>query len=345
MSISLSDAKKEFIIKYKKNNSEILGAGVNEKENSIVVYITKNNVKTLPSTLYGFDIDYYTSEPYSFLRSNRDCWALHPESPYVGGVSVGNERKTSCYTGTGGFIGVEKIPPYRRLLFSNNHVLACINTDTTTYANIGDPIYIPGILDEDRGGMTRVKIGTLLKYVAFKTTSDINNKVYNYADVAIAEITEPFYRYLMKDCTSVIHINGINTSPQAGDKIKKSGRTSNYTEGNIVSTKYDGATVGLPGNTFVYFNDLITVSTDGIPGDSGSCVVDYNNKIIGILFAGGGTENHALICKIQNILLELGYTEDDIDFTTGLDPVPDWATFVDYGGLSVPSKYYMCLEV
>lgn len=102
---------------------------------------------------------------------------------------------------------------------------------------------------------------------------------------------------------------GIGT-PKIGDKVFKVGRTTGLTNGTITAV---GTVVGPipydPGNC--WFNQQFEIVGDhgtlfSDHGDSGSVIVSTNGEILGLLFAGNGTQTYA--CPIQAVLTGLNCT-------------------------------------
>lgn len=194
--------------------------------------------------------------------------------PAMGGDSVGHFDITAGTAGTGcydasAFPGV----PTRYYILSNNHVLANSND-----ANIGDPIYQPGPFD---GGTEDDTIGRLARFVPIKFGAGEENLV----DAAIAEVE-------FHDFTREIYYQGYvkgNYAPVAiNDVVKKTGRTTSFTTGRVISVNatvnvnYGGGKVGR-------FTKQIITNDMSNGGDSGSLVVDLDGNAIGLLFAGSST--------------------------------------------------------
>lgn len=90
-----------------------------------------------------------------------------------------------------------------------------------------------------------------------------------------------------------------------GDYLQKSGRTTGFTEGEVlaidavVNVSYDSGVAR--------FEDQLLCSYMSKGGDSGSAVFDENGNLVGLLFAGSAT---VTICnKIQDVFDALGIDE------------------------------------
>ena len=84
-----------------------------------------------------------------------------------------------------------------------------------------------------------------------------------------------------------------------GMKIKKSGRTTGLTTGEIEQI---GATVKVEfgGGRVATFKDQLVAGGISQGGDSGSAVLSEDNKLCGLLFAG--SESTTVINRIGNVL-------------------------------------------
>ena len=86
----------------------------------------------------------------------------------------------------------------------------------------------------------------------------------------------------------ILDIGKVNgwTDAKLGDAIRKSGRTTGYTEGQILQTdvtvqvEYDAGKIGV-------FTNQLMAGNMSAGGDSGSLVLNMGNEAIGLLFAGG----------------------------------------------------------
>ena len=174
--------------------------------------------------------------------------------PAMGGDSVGHFAITAGTAGTGCYDSTVDpgIPP-RYYILSNNHVLANSND-----AGIGDAIYQPG--PHDGGGPTD-QIGTLHHYVPIKFDGSDN-----HIDAAVAEV--PFHDFT-REIYYLGYVNGTYAPVAVGDIVKKTGRTTNFTIGRVVSVNatvnvnYGGGKVGK------FVNQIITTSMSA-GGDSGA---------------------------------------------------------------------------
>jgi len=223
--------------------------------------------------------------------------------PCPAGVSIGHYKITA---GTFGTI-VKDLVTKHPLILSNNHVLANSND-----AEIMDPILQPGptdggtLKDDHLAALWRFKpiqfltddptcqlsqayagIGNLIskltgsshKFQSIKVDEEAENKI----DAAVAK---PFNTEDLK-----WEILGIGSLPYGakdvtlGDKVKKSGRTTEVTEDEIIMIQ---ATVNVNyGNgKYAKFVDQLIAGPMSAGGDSGSLGLTEDNFAFGLLFAG-----------------------------------------------------------
>jgi len=219
--------------------------------------------------------------------------------PLMGGISAGYQLSI---TGTLSGIVYDKITR-APLLMSNNHVFANASTESTPRASLGDPIIQPGSHDFGEPGDI---VATLERYVPWKE----NNKL-NIADVALATPLVDYTGDIL--CNGhVIEPSGVATVTR-GECVYKVGRTTGYTEGIIrdIDFTVDIESGEKPDGTKEYarFTDQILIDMISEHGDSGAFVFGENNKIVGLLFAGGkGWDGRSYVVanKIRNVMAVAG---------------------------------------
>jgi hypothetical protein len=253
----------------------------------------------LPKSVGKSDVDVVEMAPLraygSFRRRLR---------PVLGGASGAVEVPGLNYTGTLG-MAVRGYGAYagRFFLLSNNHVLANINE-----ANIGDPVIQPGRLDG--GNPSTDTVGHLFDYVPLKFDVPGVERRVNRVDAALAEIDfgvasrEIFWVGYPKGWRGKIALQ--NALAEAGGEltVQKTGRTTAYTVGEVADLAYDGW-VNYAQGRVAYFEDQILIRPGSFSdaGDSGSIILDMNERIVGLLFAGGAT--HTIANHIEDVWLEL----------------------------------------
>lgn len=237
--------------------------------------------------------------------------------PAPGGVSVGHVAITA------GTLGCWATKNGRKVILSNNHVLANSND-----AEIGDPILQPGPFDG--GSFPQDHIANLTQFVpisfegepsecpfanavisVFNLGCEIinSNTRYRAAKVQAADnlvdaaIATPLNAADVQD--EILNIGSIQGTAQGelGMAIKKSGRTTGFTTGEILQVDVT-ADVQYGGGRIARFTDQLLAGAMSQGGDSGSAVLNDNNGLIGLLFAGSDTTT--IINRIEHVFSALG---------------------------------------
>ena len=273
------------------------------------------SIQSIPTDVYPTGIIYAQQDPTGKFR------------PAPGGVSIGHVDITA---GTLGCLvqknGVEYI-------LSNNHVLANSNE-----ADIGDHIVQPGPTDggsypEDRiaelsefikinfeggnGGSTcSIANGTaailnaLAAVLGSKTRlkSHIPTEIQTEDNLVDCAIAKPLEKDFVVN--EILHIGKITGVAEGalGMSVKKSGRTTGFTTGTITQIDVT-VSVSYGSNKTATFVDQLMTGNMSAGGDSGSAVIDTDNKIVGLLFAGSSSST--IINRIQNVFnaLNVGLIE------------------------------------
>lgn len=237
--------------------------------------------------------------------------------PAPGGVSVGHVAITA------GTLGCWATKNGRKVILSNNHVLANSND-----AEIGDPILQPGPFDG--GSFPQDHIANLTQFVpisfegepsecpfanavisVFNLGCEIINsntryraaKVHAADNLVDAAIATPLNAADVQD--EILNIGSIQGTAQGelGMAIKKSGRTTGFTTGEILQVDVT-ADVQYGGGRIARFTDQLLAGAMSQGGDSGSAVLNDNNGLIGLLFAGSDTTT--IINRIEHVFSALG---------------------------------------
>ncbi len=233
--------------------------------------------------------------------------------PGVGGCSGCVVIPGLNYTGTLG-LGMRGYGSLADQIFvlSNNHVLANENR-----SHIGDPVIQPGTLD---GGNPQTDvIGELFDFVHlnFEPNTNVPNPQVNRVDAACALV----YRFgdFSREIFWVGYPKGWRTRlsveqavADGNNRVQKTGRTTGYTTGEIAAISFDGWVAYDSG--LAYFEDqmLITPGNFSAAGDSGSVILDMDENIVGLLFAGGATHT------IANFIEDVWQLLSPIDFSDGI---------------------------
>jgi hypothetical protein len=218
----------------------------------------------------------------------------------IGGTSL------SAYVTTGPLVylyaGTMGMVTYDNKILSNAHVIA-MEPGTAEFLDIGTPIIQPGSRD---GGRLVNRVGELEAYIPIDFSPDAEN----YADAAISTIDanvdaspgEQFFEegnYWIEGWTEV----------SEGDIVRKSGRTTGVTTGEVIHT--NASVLVWYGDQSALFVDQIVVTQENwsfiAPGDSGSAV-DKDGEFVGLIFAG--SETCAVISKAEHIIEGLGIASE-----------------------------------
>jgi len=211
--------------------------------------------------------------------------------PAMPGCGLGHFEVTA---GTFGCLVRKKGKPELYIL-SNSHVLA--NSGT---GKAGDVILQSAVFD---GGVQPADVlCKLTEWVPFKFGDAFDNLV----DAAIAQVKPT-------DVTSKVNLigvapKGVGTVVRRGMKVKKVGRTTDLTSGEITdvdfrtSLPYPKPDGSGDGNVGMRDQVLCTRYTAG--GDSGAAVFNTKNQIVGLHFAG--TPSTSIFNRITNVLDALG---------------------------------------
>lgn len=213
---------------------------------------------------------------------------LMPDQNFIiqGGLSVGNVNFDT--TGTLGCI-IKQFDT--RYLISTSTVLA------PQGSRINEEITQPSQDDNAR------KLNVIAKMVSVIRPSKISR---NYVDVALAEI----YDYV--NCTSRIKDIGRPTgfdSGTIGKAVRKSGRSTYYTEGRIIATDVSFLIYRDPELILMVDQFLVASSETEFcsSGDEGALIIDGKNRAIGIIVQA--YKGMALCCDAKEAFERIGITD------------------------------------
>jgi len=239
--------------------------------------------------------------------------------PAPGGVSIGH------YLSTAGTLGavVRDRHTGEVLILSNNHVLANATSGADGKAKEGDAIYQPGPYD---GGTQEDLIGHLTRFVPIRREYGASNcpKAARLESLGnrVLKLIRPNYRLSLTrleatenrvDCAAATPLQPELVSPEilelgpvrgtapveVGDRVQKSGRTSGVNQATV-QVLNTTLRVSLGEGDDAIFAGQIVAGPMAQPGDSGSLVLDLNNRAVGLLFAG--SDQSTIINPIQNVL-------------------------------------------
>jgi hypothetical protein len=206
-------------------------------------------------------------------------------------------------------------------ILSNNHVLADVNAGQP-----GDAILQPASLD---GGTADDKVAALASYVPIdfgdkEPTCDLVRTVENTFNLAAKAVGSSHRLSSYQATDGVNHVDAALARPLTpgqfsaeileigipkgvraatlGTAVKKSGRTTGFTRGQIIQI---AVTMQVSyGGRMATFTGQLMAGAMSAPGDSGSAVLDEEGYVVGLLFAGSDTVT--MINPIQAVIDALG---------------------------------------
>jgi hypothetical protein len=236
--------------------------------------------------------------------------------PAPGGVSIGHRDVSAgtlgCLVRRGGEL----------LILSNNHVLANSNV-----ASAGDPVLQPA--SHDGGTLGKDTVATLADFVPLRLSEEesgcgmaqstagalnwfaglfgsdarlraVSRQVSaNLVDAALARPLDP--GLVTGEILGIGEVAG-QASAELGMRVRKSGRTTGLTDGEIV--QIDVTADVWYGERFARFEDQLMADGMSRGGDSGSAVLDEEARLVGLLF--GGSDDTTLVNRIEHVFDVLG---------------------------------------
>jgi len=249
------------------------------------------------------------------LRAQQDWTARQRPAP--SGVSIGHRDITA------GTLGCLVRKDGQLLILSNNHVLANSNA-----AQAGDAILQPGPHDGGRFPADHIANLEAFAPIAFGDAPStcgaatgaagalnaladlLGSKARlqavtaraadNLVDAAIARPVNP--SDVSGEVLAIGPIAGVGRA-ELGQAVKKSGRTTHLTTGSIQQIDVT-ADVQYGAGRVARFTDQVMAGAMSQGGDSGSAVLDDQNRLVGLLFAG--SDNTTIINRIEHVFAALG---------------------------------------
>ena len=253
----------------------------------------------IPSQMETVPTDVLEVGDLRALQQRTDRW--RPAPP---GVSLGHYRITA---GTFGCVVCDKTTG-EKLILSNNHVLANENN-----ASEGDPILQPG--PADGGNQSSDTMGVLLRYVPLNFEGEASNssclplqwlaqaaesvgwhgladkilaKAVAQTNLVDAALARAAVGDLRMDILEIGVPEGVSEAA-LGMQVRKSGRTTELTTGQIMVLDSTVKVQYSAGRVAVFDNQILT-SAMSQGGDSGSLLVTSDATLaVGLLFAGSDT--------------------------------------------------------
>ena len=266
----------------------------------------------VPSRVEGIPTDVVEVGELRAEQARTDRWR-----PAPGGISVGHFKVTAGTLGT----VVQDRAGGGRLILSNNHVLANSNQ-----AIVGDPVLQPGAIDG--GSPNSDTLARLERFVEIqfnqepptcgiaKLVAELLNRLarlvgsrhrlrviqenpqaVNRVDAAVAKPLNS--ADLLPEILDIGEVQG-SVAPTLGMAVRKSGRTTGFTTGqvNVIETT---VTVNYGENRTARFEGQFVTTPMSQGGDSGSLLVDGETlRAVGLLFAGSAQAT--IYNPIQDVL-------------------------------------------
>jgi uncharacterized protein YraI len=258
--------------------------GKRTKKVVIRVYVTEKQIdisklNKIPKTIRGIKTDIIEASA-SFHADDRAY------TPITGGISFGQSEKFKLIEADGtvaliseqGTLGaiVRDNLTEKPMFLTNHHVTKVMISQTEERSGkVGDIFDQPNLVGDDGKPFPNANIGKLARFA-------INPTV----DAAVIE-----YQSSRPFTEEILGIGKIAGSAKAtlGMKVRKRGRTTELTHGII-----DGidATTAIQGTSIMFQHQMVIVpdttknAVFSNSGDSGSVVVNEQNKVVGLLFAG-----------------------------------------------------------
>ena len=324
----------------------IAGIAHSEETGQIIVFLENERAKgQVPSRFEGFMVkteitgkfqahSVGVADPIAPSQANQvSDDRKGTVSPLIGGISVSAlAGEFWVYAGTLGMV------TYDNKILSNAHVIA-MNPDNNDFLALGTTIVQPGTLD---GGQTSAnQVGALEKYIPIEFGQRVGrspNLRYpsNYADAAIATIDSGIGVSAGEQFDELgnYQVSGTTTVAEL-DIVRKSGRTSGVTQGQVYLTNAS-VIVDYGGGKKAYFVDQIMITQPisqpfSQGGDSGSVVVDKDRKFVGLVFAG--SDSYSIVSKASYIIEGLGISVEPTDppSLTSIEVTPETASIVIEG--------------
>lgn len=271
--------------------------GVRREQPVIIVYVDKKRPREklrnpVPRTLHIPGFEPISTDVVAIGRVEPHSFPDHVR-PAMPGCSIGHHAMATM--GTFGLLVRKQNRRTGSLyILSNSHIIALEGAGAK-----GDSVIQPG--PGDVVGNAVGTIGKLDQWVAFQFGSAASFE--NLIDAAIARVVNK------KSVTDKIRIKnfapaGVNFNVAVGDSVYKVGRATDYATGDVIEPY---AYVKVPfGNSTVEFHDQVMCSPYALPGDSGSAVLNMNDEVVGLHFAG--SPSACYFNRIEHVFTALGIT-------------------------------------
>ena len=264
-------------------HSAFAGIGVSDNAVRLYLYDSTDHLPEIVSDFDGFPTQVVRTPGFQPAPTTR-------RRPAPGGVSISLNYQRAA--GTFGCL-LEDASGDRYLL-ANNHVIADNNV-----APIGSRIVQPAILDGGLSPRDDIALLAAFQPIDFAGTNRIDAAVGALPDPAAAE----------SGALAIGAFADPLAAPFAGQAVHKHGRSTERTAGTVIDASFDGFVDYGPAGT-AWFQDQIVIEGNSgafsAAGDSGSVIVDDDNRPVALLFAGDG--RHTLANPIDAVLAAFGMT-------------------------------------
>jgi hypothetical protein len=230
----------------------------------------------IPSTLGGYPVQVEFSMPPRLLHAPHND-RVRPLRP---GVSIIPEHLIGGVGTLGGFL----LKDGKVYIVSCNHVLAANDP-----ASLGLPVYQPAVGDGPMSQQDQDQVGVVTHY-------EVMVQGDNRLDIALAEVVLPGLPDLApQDLTEVP--SGLFRVPAPGELLRKSGRTTGLTAGQVVTVNTAVNVDFGPPTGLIRFLGTVNVAGAGfvMGGDSGAWAYDAGMNMVGMVFAGDGSSQAWLL--------------------------------------------------
>jgi len=313
----------------------VIGIGIGSREEGgveFVVLVDKDApMPDLPSNLEGMPVVAEKTSKIVIQNGGNGCDPCHAEKlpmPVPMGTSTSTNQGITgllCAVGTTGFKACDNASGKIGYV-TNNHVGAAVGILRCENGP-------PGLVELHPGAFDAIPFCTLSGTMPIGILSNrvtINFPGPNLVDAAFVESSDQETSSIIRDIGTPTTTPG---TPTMGMCVKKSGRTTGLTFGRIILVNVT-VFVGYNCGGEAMFQDTFIATPDdscglcenppcsswSLPGDSGSAVLDLNNNIVGLLFAGDDTIGVA--ATIQNVLGGLNVSLDLLNCSGPHHPLP-----------------------
>lgn len=287
---------------------------VADTERNRATVLTKNQVsassqKALPTQIEGVTIDYIGSaaiEPNPPVLPFSSMSAAPRTFLHNGRLSCGSSVTVAPIHHAGTFGAIIKLEDGTLCGLTNNHVTGGCN-----HSKLGMHVLCPAPHDADPDHPAPTAIGRHHSFVQLES-GDPGQVRLQELDVALFNLTMPDAVTSMQGSGDRAYDTPTDVGdPVGGMLVKKFGRTTGLTYGQVVGLAATGLGIPYQGdrfNSMVYFDKAwavrsITGGAFSLGGDSGSLVVSEDGQTaIGLIFAGAVSGEVSFMIPIQSVL-------------------------------------------